>query len=704
MRTPSSILTLVVAVFIVVASPSSSATVAASTPGCPGPEICGSTCSLDPYDVPIHCSNGQCLCPPGYETQGTPIVCRPRQPNLMAASSLSTIPPFPLVDCPATCTPDPWGSLGGINGAFDLVAVHGTSPGGEAFMPVWGAQVNQCSVHGLEVKDAGGNPTGFRSWTGCVPFPFAAGFCSQIQDADEEAFNPSSCDASKGCGDQDHPVCTQDFTNAWPFLDTTRFCSLFAGGFGDPARIDFPNNVVVYRAPIVWEDHSAPVFNDDDYTWDLHSAGGELYDTLHADARVHVEHAAFESIDHFAGDEIENNPFGNASLFWTELRHEVDNHDDDTVCCWLRQFVNKNLDCSDPNEPMTHCFDPGAHDPMSVVVGVPSIDCADHPDGTNDSEIHPAHAMAIRIQEYPLPEKWAFFYRRIGNNGFCGSKAYSRCDSAYKLPLSLPFVPAGQILTSADVFVDAKAWAFDGSPSPATAALGSFDLDNGTVLSITLPRDLDGVVGLVTVTPKVDTMPPQITCPDNITTPLDLGKCTASVTFTPTVTDNCSVSSTCSLPSGTAFPIGTTNDTCTATDQAGLSAGCGFTVTTTMGNKCPLAQGYWKTHPDQWAVDTLTLSGVPYTKTQLLGILNSPTTRDASVLLAKPLIAALLNLANGSSPVPICGTTTAADGDLGSCTVPCSTSPKSTIGQVMISDAVVLDKYNNDKLTPVCVP
>jgi len=76
-------------------------------------------------------------------------------------------------------------------------------------------------------------------------------------------------------------------------------------------------------------------------------------------------------------------------------------------------------------------------------------------------------------------------------------------------------------------------------------------------------------------------MPPKITCPENITKPQDPGVCTAVTTFSPTFSDDTSASVVCDPPSGTAFPIGVTTDTCTVTDQAGLSASCSFTVTVT---------------------------------------------------------------------------------------------------------------------------
>src|SRR5215813_8708454 len=81
--------------------------------------------------------------------------------------------------------------------------------------------------------------------------------------------------------------------------------------------------------------------------------------------------------------------------------------------------------------------------------------------------------------------------------------------------------------------------------------------------------------------PIVDTTPPQITCPGNITKPQDPGACTAVTTFSPTFSGDCSPSVVCNPPSGTAFPLGTRTDTCTVTEQSGLSASCSFTVTVT---------------------------------------------------------------------------------------------------------------------------
>nr|UXE44305.1 hypothetical protein Hi04_10k_c1889_00026 [uncultured bacterium] len=82
----------------------------------------------------------------------------------------------------------------------------------------------------------------------------------------------------------------------------------------------------------------------------------------------------------------------------------------------------------------------------------------------------------------------------------------------------------------------------------------------------------------VTVT---DNQKPSITCPANITQNNDTGKCSAVVTYSATATDNCDGTDavTFSPVSGTAFPVGTTTVVATATDKAGNTASCSFTVT-----------------------------------------------------------------------------------------------------------------------------
>jgi len=75
---------------------------------------------------------------------------------------------------------------------------------------------------------------------------------------------------------------------------------------------------------------------------------------------------------------------------------------------------------------------------------------------------------------------------------------------------------------------------------------------------------------------------PMITCPANVTAVTAANVCPPSacsvVNFAPLVSANCQATVVCNPSSGSCFPAGTTTVTCTATDIAGNTAACSFTV------------------------------------------------------------------------------------------------------------------------------
>jgi hypothetical protein len=80
----------------------------------------------------------------------------------------------------------------------------------------------------------------------------------------------------------------------------------------------------------------------------------------------------------------------------------------------------------------------------------------------------------------------------------------------------------------------------------------------------------------------VDTTPPTIACPmDVIIKTANSGDASVVVNYpAPAAADNCgNPTVVCSPPSGSTFPRGATTVTCTASDAAGNSATCTFTVT-----------------------------------------------------------------------------------------------------------------------------
>jgi hypothetical protein len=112
--------------------------------------------------------------------------------------------------------------------------------------------------------------------------------------------------------------------------------------------------------------------------------------------------------------------------------------------------------------------------------------------------------------------------------------------------------------------------------SPAS---GSFFPKGTTTVTCTTTA---GPVCTFTITVN-DTQAPTLVCPANVTA-VAAGCAGTSqlVTYvTPTASDNCpGVTVVCSPASGTIFPVGTTTVTCTATDTAGNTATCSFTLTT----------------------------------------------------------------------------------------------------------------------------
>jgi len=102
------------------------------------------------------------------------------------------------------------------------------------------------------------------------------------------------------------------------------------------------------------------------------------------------------------------------------------------------------------------------------------------------------------------------------------------------------------------------------------------------------------------------------------------------------------------------------------------------------------------------------LGSQTYTESELLTVLRMPTAQpgaDASLILARQLIAAKLNIPNGSDPTTI--GTTVADADrllaqFGG-KLPYGVRPSSVLGQSMVGDGHVLASYNRGRRTPMCV-
>ncbi len=64
---------------------------------------------------------------------------------------------------------------------------------------------------------------------------------------------------------------------------------------------------------------------------------------------------------------------------------------------------------------------------------------------------------------------------------------------------------------------------------------------------------------------------------------------------------------------------------------------------------CVRTQGYWKRHPYDWPVWELEIGGVTYSKGDLIDLLEMSPKGDASLILLKQLVAAMLNAESGAA-------------------------------------------------------
>lgn len=63
----------------------------------------------------------------------------------------------------------------------------------------------------------------------------------------------------------------------------------------------------------------------------------------------------------------------------------------------------------------------------------------------------------------------------------------------------------------------------------------------------------------------------------------------------------------------------------------------------------PHTIGYWKNHPEAWAVTTMNICGNTLNQSELISVLAAPPRGDVTIIMAKQLIAARLNVAVGNS-------------------------------------------------------
>lgn len=118
---------------------------------------------------------------------------------------------------------------------------------------------------------------------------------------------------------------------------------------------------------------------------------------------------------------------------------------------------------------------------------------------------------------------------------------------------------------------------------------------------------------------------------------------------------------------------------------------------------CPVGQGSWK-NTATWPVTQLTLGGQTYSQVELIILLNTPSEGDASLILAKQLIAAKLNAAQGLDTTVVSGVIAQGDSVLAGFTgkLPYGLPPSDATGQTLVNLGTILVSYNEGQLTVGC--
>lgn len=184
-----------------------------------------------------------------------------------------------------------------------------------------------------------------------------------------------------------NPPCTTDITG----IDVASgFNAVLCRASGSPDKLHghanwFPATVA---GRVSWAGHSDWIQKgDDDYSFRLYPAKGGMLTAPHPNA-IEVEFDAEETVDHFG------------SAWWRSFQNAVERDDGAAT---ERAAASLMVD-----------------DREAIVTGLASIS-ADH-DAT--AQLHPVYAMALHLSNRPGDDRWAFFVRNWGNQGFCSSSQH----------------------------------------------------------------------------------------------------------------------------------------------------------------------------------------------------------------------------------------------------------------------------------------
>lgn len=168
---------------------------------------------------------------------------------------------------------------------------------------------------------------------------------------------------------------------------------------------------VEYEGTLTSFEKQPPVVQDDEYNFFITSPGGELFTS--GKVSIEIEFSPSETVNHW----------DDTHTWWDAFHHH---------------FVDTNQ-----GEASKLIKDKNA-----IVIGMLGLDLA-HPD--HQSEFHPVYAMFINLPPSPTEDKWAFFVRNWGNEGFCGPNDVPIGEKSIQVRLKKPPGSPGFILNTPNV-------------------------------------------------------------------------------------------------------------------------------------------------------------------------------------------------------------------------------------------------------------
>ena len=214
---------------------------------------------------------------------------------------------------------------------------------------------------------------------------------------------------------------------------------------------------VFYEGTVTWGGHSNSWYDDDDYYFDV--ARSDLALATASDGHgIHLEFDSEQTVD----------AWDDTGTWWDDFHH---NYVDDSDQAAHGRIDNKDV----------------------FAIGMLGLD-KQH--GVH-SELNPVYSMFVHVQDDAAEDKWAFFFKNWGNEGYCGDNDEPLdwpTQNVFRVRLRHP-VGAGFALTQQNV------WTY-GDDDSCAQQQWTFDIDGNSVLMsfhLRSPGTQCGFVGDLTI-------------------------------------------------------------------------------------------------------------------------------------------------------------------------------------------------------------